>query len=126
VGLVTDPGQDPVSCSGWLGSGPGGWSEQDPSSLRGGEMPNKIGITWGLLYWPYWMILTGLTFLVPEISALCTNYRNTLSDYSRYELSVGTSFGHGVHTVAWYVSLIGWLLFVVVITLHIWWVKNFV
>jgi hypothetical protein len=79
---------------------------------------------WGRLYWPYWMILTSLTFLGPELGALFTDVRNTLSDYARYELNVGVALpGHGVHTLAWWASLTGWGVFVVVITLHIWWAK---
>lgn len=78
-------------------------------------------MTWGKLYWPYWMILTSFTFLVPELIAALGNVRNTLSDYARAELNVSPHMT--VHTVAWYVSLAGWLLFVLVITAHIWWGK---
>ena len=76
---------------------------------------------WGKLYWPYWMILTSVTFLVPELIAVFTNVSDTLSDYARAELNVTAQMT--VHTVAWYVSLAGWLLFVLVITAHIWWGK---
>lgn len=76
-------------------------------------------ITWGIFYWPYWIVLTSLTFLVPEVIALVTNWRNTLSNYAWTELNVSPHIT--VHTIAWYISLIVWLLFVVVITAHIWW-----
>ncbi len=79
---------------------------------------------WGKLYWPYWMALTGLTFIVPELVAVFTNVANTLSDYARSELHVGIGFSnHGIHTVAWWISLVVWLTFVVWITGHIWWAK---
>lgn len=35
--------------------------------------------TWGHRYWLIWSIFTFLTFIVPEVYALCTNWRNTLS-----------------------------------------------
>lgn len=76
-------------------------------------------ITWGGFYWPYWIILTSLTFGVPEVIALFTNYMNTLSEYAWHELNVSPHVT--VHTIAWYASIIIWLLFVVVITAHIWW-----
>ena len=79
-------------------------------------------MTWGKVWWPWWIILTSTTFGVPEIIAIVTNYLNTLSEYARYELNVAPHVT--VHTVAWYVSLIVWLLFVVVITAHIWWDWN--
>lgn len=75
-------------------------------------------MTWGKFYWPYWIILTSLTFGVPELIAIFTNVKNTLSDYARYELNVAPHVN--VHTIAWWISLVVWLLFVVVITLHIW------
>lgn len=79
-------------------------------------------ITWGLWYWPTGLIITSLLFLPAEIFALATNSLNTLSDYSYYELHMQTAAGRitNIHTVAWWGSLIAWLLFVVVITGHIW------
>jgi hypothetical protein len=65
------------------------------------------------------MVVTVLLFGVPELIALFTNQANTLSDYSWDELDVH-GFNH-IPTVAWYASLIVWLIFVVVITAHIWW-----
>lgn len=76
-------------------------------------------ITWGKFYWPVAMLTAfGGMFGIPELIAIVTNQANTLSDYAWDELRVGFI---PVHTVAWYVSLAGWLLFVVVITAHIWW-----
>lgn len=78
---------------------------------------------WGNYYWPYWMILTSFTFLVPEAIALFTNKSNTLSDYARAQLHVGVSIQNTIHTLAWYSSLITWLVFVVFITGHIWYAR---
>lgn len=75
-------------------------------------------MTWGRYYWPFFLVLSGLLFLIPEIIALVTNFRNTLSQYSWAELHVNPHIA--VHTMAWYISICGWLLFVIVITAHIW------
>jgi hypothetical protein len=74
--------------------------------------------TWGLWYWPAFLIVTSLAFLPAEVTALFTNSVNTLSDYSWFELSVDPHLTR--HTIAWAFSLIVWLLFVTVITGHIW------
>jgi type II secretory pathway component PulF len=76
-------------------------------------------MTWGKYYWPYFLILTSVIFLVPEIVALFTNVTNTLSWYARHMLNVSAHMT--VHTLAWYISLTAWILFVIVITGHIWW-----
>lgn len=78
---------------------------------------------WGKYYWPLFLIITSGLFLGPELLALATNSGNTLSEYSWNELGV-RGFAH-VHTMAWWFSLIAWLMFVVVITVHIWW-KRFI
>lgn len=75
-------------------------------------------ITWGRYYWPFFIVLTSVLFLVPELIALFTNYMNTLSEYSWAELHVNPHVS--MHTLAWYLSLGGWIMFVIVITLHIW------
>lgn len=36
-------------------------------------------MTWGHHYWPWYLAVAFLAFIVPEIYALCTNWRNTLS-----------------------------------------------
>lgn len=77
--------------------------------------------TWGNYYWPYFLILVALLFGVPEIIALFTNHQNTLSDYSWTMLNVHRATRFSVHAIAWYASLSVWLVFVVVITIHIWW-----
>jgi hypothetical protein len=76
-------------------------------------------ITWGKYYWPIALLIAAVgMFGIPELIALFTNHANTLSDYSWEELGV-----HGVRidNVAWVFSLVVWLMFVVIITLHIWW-----
>ena len=78
-------------------------------------------MTWGLVYWPVYLTIASAFFLVPEIMALITNAANTLSDYCWRQLNVTMTFGHGAHTVAWWLSLMSWIMFVVIITLHIWW-----
>lgn len=76
-------------------------------------------ITWGKFYWPAALLVTAVfLFGIPELIAIITNPANTLSDYAWDELRVGSI---PVHLVAWYISLAVWLMFVVVITLHIWW-----
>ena len=79
-------------------------------------------MTWGKYYWPFYLILLSLLFLVPELIALFTNYMNTLSQYTWAELNVNPHIS--AHTIAWYLSLSGWVLFVIVITLHIWFRVN--
>lgn len=74
---------------------------------------------WGKLYWPFFLILTSCLFLIPELIGLFTNPANTLSEYAWDELDVH-GFQH-IHTLAWWLSLCSWGLFVVIITLHIWW-----
>lgn len=81
-------------------------------------------MTWGKFFWPYWIITTSLTFLGPELFALFTNVKNTLSDYARYQLNVNVAVSnHGIHTLAWWASFIAWVVFVAWITPHIWWAK---
>jgi hypothetical protein len=75
---------------------------------------------WGNYYWPRGLAVVSVAFLIPELYALFTNPANTLSDYCWRELNVSASWGHGAHSVAWWLSLAAWLLFTVVITLHIW------
>jgi hypothetical protein len=76
---------------------------------------------WGNTYWPVGLTLVAVMFLVPESYALFTNSANTLSDYCWRELGVNIAFGHGRHTIAWWSSLAAWLMFTVIITIHIWW-----
>ena len=76
-------------------------------------------ITWGKYYWPIALIFSTIgLFGIPELIALATNWHNTLTQYSWTELHIN---GVPIHGIAWWSSLLVWLLFVVVITIHIWW-----
>lgn len=75
---------------------------------------------WGNWYWPRGLVIVSLAFAVPELYALATNVQNTLSWYCWRELGVGSVSRNGIHTLAWWCSIIAWLLFTVVITAHIW------
>lgn len=44
--------------------------------------------TWGPRYWTVYLIAGAVLLLGPEIFALVTNWRNTLSDYVWMELKV--------------------------------------
>lgn len=77
--------------------------------------------SWGNVYWPAGLAIVSLIFTPAELFALITNPANTLSDYCWRELGVTRAFELSAHGVAWWASLIAWLLFVVVITGHIWW-----
>lgn len=77
--------------------------------------------TWGLVYWPFAIIIVSAVFLPAELWALITNQaQNTLSDYCWHELNVTKALTFDSHGIAWWLSLIMWGLFVVAITLHIW------
>lgn len=75
-------------------------------------------ITWGLWYWPKYLIVASLLFLAPEAYAFFTNHNNTLSDFAWNELGIGGTINQ--HHPAWWFSLVAWLVFFVVITGHIW------
>ena len=78
-------------------------------------------MTWGRQYWPIYLILASLAFLIPEIIAFFTNRKNTLSDYARYELNVNTPhMAFTAHTAAWFLSLGVWGVVVIWLTFHIW------
>lgn len=78
-------------------------------------------MTWGKVYWTWFLIVTSVAFLAPEIYALFTNFRNTLSDYARYELDITTpTQPFFTHTAAWFLSLGVWLVAAVWLTFHIW------
>ena len=82
-------------------------------------------MTWGRAYWPVFLIVSAvwliLGFGVPEAISLVfrpLHVDNTLSFYARSELNV--SLQTTVHTLAWYLTFIMWIMFVVFITAHIW------
>lgn len=78
-------------------------------------------MTWGRQYWPIYLIVASLGFLIPEVIALATNAKNTLSDYAWYELNITTPHERfSAHTAAWFLSLGMWLVIAVWLTYHIW------
>jgi len=78
-------------------------------------------VTWGKWWWPIFLIVTSLAFLIPEIIALVTNAKNTLSDYAWYELNITVpKEGFTAHTAAWFLSLGVWLVVAAWLTFHIW------
>jgi hypothetical protein len=80
-----------------------------------------VKTAWGNFYWPVYLTVASLFFLAPEFIGLITNSANTLSDYCWRELSVNVSYGHGVHTVGWWLSLVSFVVAAVLLIIHIWW-----
>ena len=83
-------------------------------------------ITWGLHYWPVFLILSAtwllLGFGIPELLAIFTQVSthtdNTLSAYAQQELHVSAQMTR--HTIAWYLTLITWTSLSIILTWHIW------
>lgn len=75
-------------------------------------------MTWGRYYWPFFIVVASLLFLGPELIALFTNRSNTLSEYAWHELNVNPRIP--VHTLAWWISLIAFILAIFVLVIHIW------
>ena len=77
---------------------------------------------WGPHYWPWFLIVTSLAFLIPEVYALAAGQgANTLSEYAWGELHVTAGIRFTAHHAAWLLSLGMWAVFVFWITAHIWW-----
>ena len=80
-------------------------------------------ITWGLLYWPIYLVSVTIGFAVPEVIGLFTNTRNTLSWYAWTEMHVRPMEPFTVHNAGWFLSqgmfltVASWLLY------HIWYMK---
>ena len=78
-------------------------------------------MTWGRWWWPIFLIVTSIAFLVPEVIALATNAKNTLSDYAWYELNISVpKEGFTAHTAAWFLSLGVWLVIAAWLSFPIW------
>lgn len=75
---------------------------------------------WGNWYWPAFLCAAFVLFAPAEIFALVTNSANTLSEYCWRELHVTRALELSGHGAAWWASLVMWVIFFVVITLHIW------
>lgn len=78
-----------------------------------------VTATWGHKYWLVWSVFTFLTFIVPEVYALVTNWRNTLSasvwDLERFQPNQPL-----IHWTALHFLFIGML-----ITLEAWLIGHF-
>ena len=80
-------------------------------------------ITWGLLYWPIYLISVTIGFAVPEVIGLFTNTRNPLSWYAWDEMHVRPMMPFTAHNAGWflsqgmYLTIASWLLW------HIWYMK---
>jgi len=84
-------------------------------------------MTWGRTYWPIFLDISSiwvlLGFGVPEAIALINHklhVDDTLSYYARTELHISVATAATAHTLAWYLSFIVWMSFVIFITAHIW------
>ena len=75
---------------------------------------------WGNAYWPWFLIVVSIAFLVPEILGLVGGGYNSLSEYAWRELHVSAGITFDRHTAAWLLSLGMWGVFVFWITSHIW------
>ena len=80
--------------------------------------------TWGVWYWPVFLIVTSLLFLGPEIYALLTNTLNTLSDYASTQLGLNLSVtARQIHNAAWFLTQGVSLVVVIWLWFHIWYLK---
>jgi hypothetical protein len=77
-------------------------------------------ITWGQTYWPWYLIVTAIGFLGPEIWALITHSGNTLSNYSRTSLNVTLGEHLSQHNAAWALTLGVFVVVTVWLVGHIW------
>jgi len=83
-------------------------------------------MTWGIHYWPIFLIISAVWLLtgfgIPELIALFTSVSthtdNTLSHYAQSELGISAQFTR--HTLAWSLSLMAWVLVTTILTWHIW------
>lgn len=83
-------------------------------------MIRHLGITWGHVYWPWYLAVTAIGFLTPELYALFTNTDNTLSDYAWHELGVSLSTKPIVHSAAWLLTQGMFIVMAIWLVLHIW------
>lgn len=88
--------------------------------------------SWGNTYWPVFLIISGLWVLsgfgIPESLALMTqpstHLDNTLSYYARVQLHANVAMGPtAMHTAAWWITFTVWMMFVLFITAHIWFLQ---
>lgn len=79
-----------------------------------------IPATWGLTYWPIYLIVVSLGFIPAETTALITNPANTLSDFAWRELGFPDKASPVPYTAAWYFSFAAYVMVVVFLAIHIW------
>lgn len=72
---------------------------------------------WGDWYWPLWMVVVSVSLLGPEIYALSSDSRNTLSDWVWVKLQVTTT-QQLPWTAAHFLVFGGWLTLTVWLTWH--------
>jgi hypothetical protein len=85
-------------------------------------------MTWGKVYWPIFLIISSLWLLtgfgiaetIALISGTANHLDNTLSYYARTELHISVATAATAHTVAWWITFVVWMMFVIFITAHIW------
>lgn len=77
-------------------------------------------ITWGLWYWPAFILTTLVLFAPAETYALMTNPQNTLSDFAWREFGFPQSGDSLMFTAAWYFSFAGYIAITVFLGIHIW------
>jgi hypothetical protein len=76
-------------------------------------------MTWGKHYWPIYLLVALAVFLGPEIYALVTNWRNTLSNWVWTELHVSSqNFDIWKQSAPWYLILGLWLVLISWLTFH--------
>lgn len=76
-------------------------------------------MTWGRTYWPIWAITFFALFIGPEVYALVTNWRNTLSNWVWQTLRVT----QGQHIGQW--TALHLLVFGMFIVLNVWLLGHF-
>lgn len=76
--------------------------------------------TWGLWYWPSFILAVVALFSVPEIVALITNTYNTLSWFAWRAFGFPRPGVGTIYTAAWYFSFALYLVIVTFLAIHIW------
>ena len=81
---------------------------------------NTQHVTWGLWYWPAFILTVVTGFSIPEIVALITNTFNTLSWFAWRAFGFPKVSGPALFTAAWYFSFALYIVIVVFLGIHIW------
>jgi H+/Cl- antiporter ClcA len=76
-------------------------------------------MTWGRIWWPIYLLVSLAVFLGPEIFALVTNWRNTLSNWVWSSLKVSSGrFDIWHESAPWYLTLGCWIVLITWLTFH--------